>query len=110
MNIYEAINSLVEYGVREKLIEKEDKVWAVNRVLEILQMDSMETDAEVKDADLQEILKVILDYAVEKGLCEDSIVYKDLFDTKVVLFDDICNSLYHSVGIICLLRRVIKCV
>ena len=39
MNIFEAINSLVEYGVRENLIEKEDKVWAVNRVLEILNMD-----------------------------------------------------------------------
>ena len=84
MNIYEAINSLVEYGVRENLIEAEDKVWAVNRILEILNMDSMETDAEVKDADLEEILKVILDYAVEKGICEDSIVYKDLFDTKVM--------------------------
>ncbi len=84
MNIYEAINSLVEYGVRENLIEKEDKVWAVNRVLEILQMDSMETDAEAKNADLEEILKVILDYAVEKGLCEDSVVYKDLFDTRVM--------------------------
>ena len=73
-----------EYGVKENLIETEDKVWAVNRILEILNMDSMETDAEVKDADLEEILKVILDYAVEKGLCEDSIVYKDLFDTKVM--------------------------
>jgi UDPglucose--hexose-1-phosphate uridylyltransferase len=84
MNIYEAINSLVEYGVKENLIENEDKIWAVNRILEILNMDSMETDAEVKDADLEEILKVILDYAVEKGLCEDSVVYKDLFDTKVM--------------------------
>ena len=27
MNIYEAIKSLIEYGVREKLIEKEDKIW-----------------------------------------------------------------------------------
>ncbi len=84
MNIYEAINSLVEYGVRENLIEETDKVWAVNRVLEILDLDSMETDAEVKSDDLEEILKVILDFAVEKGLCEDSVVYKDLFDTKVM--------------------------
>ena len=84
MNIYEAINSLVAYGVRENLIEEADKVWAVNRILEILDMDSMETDAEVKNADLEEILKTILDYAVEKGLCEDSVVYKDLFDTKVM--------------------------
>ncbi len=84
MNIYEAINSLVAYGVKEGLIEECDKVWAVNRILEILHMDSMETQAEVKNADLQEILKTILDYAVEKGLCEDSVVYKDLFDTKVM--------------------------
>ena len=84
MNIFEAINSLVAYGVRENLIEESDKVWAVNRVLEILNMDSMETAAEVKSENLEEILKVILDFAVEKGLCEDSIVYKDLFDTKVM--------------------------
>ena len=84
MNIYEAINSLVDYGVRENLIQNEDRVWAVNRILEILNLDSMELDAEIKEADLEEILKVILDYAVEKGLCEDSVVYKDLFDTKVM--------------------------
>ncbi len=84
MNIYEAINSLVAYGVKEKLIENEDKIWAVNRVLEVLRMDSMEIDAKSYDADLEDILKVILDFAVEKGLCEDSVVYKDLFDTKVM--------------------------
>ena len=84
MNIYEAINSLVAYGVKEGLIEEADKIWAVNRILEILDLDNMEIDAEVKSADLQEILKIILDYAVEKGLCEDSVVYKDLFDTKVM--------------------------
>ena len=84
MNIYEAINSLVAYGVKEGLIEEADKIWAVNRILEILDLDNMETDAEVKSAELQEILKTILDYAVEKGLCEDSVVYKDLFDTKVM--------------------------
>ena len=78
MNIYEAINSLVSYGVRENLIEEADKVWAVNRVLEVLNMDSMETDAEVKSENLEEILKAILDYAVEKGLCEDSVVYKEI--------------------------------
>lgn len=85
MNIFEAINSLVAYAIRENLIEKEDRVWAVNRVLEVLSMDSMETDAPVNEnAGLEEILGVILDYAVTNGLCEDSIAYKDLFDTKVM--------------------------
>ncbi len=84
MTIYEAIKSLIDFAVKERLIQNEDRIWAVNRVLEILQMDSTDTDAEVKNAELEEILKVILDYAVEKGLCEDSVVYKDLFDTKVM--------------------------
>ena len=85
MNIFEAIKSLVAYAVRENLIEKEDKIWAVNRILEILALDSIPEDAQANEnAELQEMLKVILDYAVEKGLCEDSVVYKDLFDTKVM--------------------------
>ena len=109
MTISELIKSLVAYLEKESLILKEDEIWATNRVLEVLGLDGM-NEAEVKSDNLEEILKAILDFAVEKGLCEDSIVYKDLFDTKVVLFDDICNSLYHRVGIICLLRRVIICV
>ncbi len=85
MNIYEAIKSLVAYAVRENLIEKEDEIWAVNRILEILQMDSIPADVKTdENAELQNMLKVILDYAVEKGLCEDSVVYRDLFDTKVM--------------------------
>ncbi len=85
MNIYEAIKSLVAYGIRENLIEKEDEVWAVNRILEILELDSIPADVETNEnTELQEMLKIILDYAVEKGLCEDSVVYKDLFDTKVM--------------------------
>ncbi len=85
MNIYEAIKSLVAYGVREHLIEKEDEIWAVNRILEILSMDSIPAEVEINEtAELEAMLKVILDYAVEKGLCEDSVVYKDLFDTKVM--------------------------
>ena len=77
MNIYEAIAALVDYAEREKLIEKEDKVFATNRVLEALKLDSFE-EAEVNgNYALEEILGVILDYACENGLCEDSVVYRD---------------------------------
>ena len=84
MNIYEAVNSLVGYSIKENILENEDRVWAVNRILEILQLDSMEADAKAQDIELEEILKAILDYAIKKGLCEDSVVYKDLFDTKIM--------------------------
>lgn len=84
MGIYEAISALVAYAEKENLIEKEDKTFAVNRLLEALQLDSFE-DEPVKDSyDLKDILKAILDYACENGLCEDSVVYRDLFDTKIM--------------------------
>ena len=33
---------------------------------------------------MQDILGAILDYACENGLCENSVVYRDLFDTKIM--------------------------
>ena len=84
MNIFEAIAALVQYAENEKLIEKEDKTFAVNRLLEALQLDSFEETELNADYELQDILGAILDYACENDLCENSVVYRDLFDTKIM--------------------------
>ncbi len=84
MNIYEAIAALVQYAEKEKLIEKEDRAFALNRLLEALQLDSFEEEPINGEYELKEILEVILDYACENGLCENSVVYRDLFDTKIM--------------------------
>ncbi len=47
MNIYETIKALVQYAENEKLIEKEDRAFALNRLLEALNLDSFE-EAPVK--------------------------------------------------------------
>lgn len=83
MNIFEAIKSLVKYAIENEMIEKEDEIWAINRICEALKIDSFE-ESEAKESDLEKILAVILDYAVKNGLCEDSVVYRDLFDTKIM--------------------------
>ncbi len=83
MNIFEAIKSLVKYAIDNEMIEKEDEIWAINRICEALKIDSFE-ESEAKESDLEKILTVILDYAVKNGLCEDSVVYRDLFDTKIM--------------------------
>ena len=83
MNIFEAIKSLVKYGIGNKMLEAEDEIWAINRVCEALKLDTYE-ESEAKESDLEKILAVILDYAVENELCEDSVVYRDLFDTKIM--------------------------
>lgn len=83
MNIFEAIKSLVKYAIDNEMIEKEDEIWAINRICEALKIDSFE-EGEAKESDLEKILAVILDYAVKNGLCEESVVYRDLFDTKIM--------------------------
>ena len=85
MTISSAVKSLVNYAEKEGLIAAFDKKWAINRILEALELDSIEAeDAVFEDASLEEILKAMLDYACENGICEDSVVYRDLLDTKIM--------------------------
>ncbi|MCI6354514.1 UDP-glucose--hexose-1-phosphate uridylyltransferase [Eubacterium coprostanoligenes] len=83
MNINTAVKSLVRYAIDNEMIEKWDEIWAINTVCQALNIDSFE-DCEAENAELEDILASILDYAVENGLCEDSVVYRDLFDTKIM--------------------------
>lgn len=83
--IFNAIKQLVQYGIEKDLITPEDTNYAINRLLEILNIDEyIETEQTFENINLENVLKEILDYAVEKGLIEDSIVYRDLFDTKIM--------------------------
>ena len=85
MTIDSAVKSLVKYGIKEGLLDALDEKWAINRVLEVLELDSIESTARAdENVTLEEMLKTMLDFACEKGLCEDSVVYRDLFDTKIM--------------------------
>ena len=90
MNVYESINSLAGYGLATGLIKKEDVVYTKNRLLELFALDGFENERQaefvpsVEVCELENILKSLLDYAVEKNFIEDSIVYRDLFDTKIM--------------------------
>ncbi|MBQ7203119.1 MAG: UDP-glucose--hexose-1-phosphate uridylyltransferase [Eubacterium sp.] len=84
MNIFEAIKALADYALNNGLIEKEDCIFSINSLCQALELDSFE-DCEVKEKyELEEILKTILDWACENGKCENSVVYRDLFDTKLM--------------------------
>ncbi len=82
--INDAIKQLVEYGIKSGLIKEVDYNYAINRILEVLQIDEYIEPENVSNLSLEDILKKLNDYAVEKGLIEDSIVYRDLFDTKLM--------------------------
>ena len=83
--VYEAIKKLVTYGMETGLISEEEKIYSTNLILDVLKLDDYEAPEEnYEKVELEPVLKELLDYAVEKGLIEDSVVYRDLFDTRLM--------------------------
>ena len=83
----EAIRALVRYALDRGLIQPSEEMWAVNALLEALSLDSYtppEGEPAV-EAELPAILDTLVDDAYARGvLAENSIVYRDLFDTKLM--------------------------
>ena len=82
--IDKSIKKLVCYGIEKGLFTERDRIYVTNRILEILNLDEYDCEEEFTDVNLEETLKELLDFAVEKGIIEDSIVHRDLFDTKLM--------------------------
>ena len=95
--IQEYILKLTDYGLATGLIEPEDKQYTVNRLLELFRLDELEDAAvqayekqpaltqESAEEALEPVLNGMLDYAYAQGILEEnSIVYRDLFDTKIM--------------------------
>ena len=89
--ITENISTLVNYGIAAGLLDEADRIYTINRLLELFGLDDYEEPenpvviTNAADFDLEGLLKQMLDYAAEKGILpDDSIVYRDLFDTKVM--------------------------
>ena len=83
--IFDSIKKLVCYGIECELIKDCDKVYATNRILECLRLDEYEEPSkDFTNVNLEETLKELLDFAVEQNIIEDSIVYRDLFDAKLM--------------------------
>ena len=84
--IQKDIRALVNYGLQTGLVEREDEIYTTNRLLELFELDTLEeTEEERDERDLEEILSSMMDYAYEAGIMkENSIGYRDLFDTKIM--------------------------
>ena len=86
--IQKNIKKLVQYGLKTGLIEEADKIYTTNRLLELFCLDEVEgddTDVTMETDELETVLSEMMDYAFEQGIMtENSIVYRDLFDTKIM--------------------------
>ena len=84
MQIETYIDSLVSYAMNTGLAEPCDHMVLTNRLLDLLGLDAYNPSEEPQTEDLEEILGAMLDYACEKGLCDDNITARDLFDTRIM--------------------------
>ncbi len=64
--INKSIKALINYGLSRDLFEKEDEIFVTNRILEVLCLDEYEEPETVNEMELEDILKELLDFAVEK--------------------------------------------
>lgn len=93
-DIDKVISELVNYASENELIEADDKIFIVNRLLDIFEKNGLAEDSEIiKNSGVQElnntrtisdILSDCLKIAVDNGLIEDTQLNRDLFDTKVM--------------------------
>ncbi len=80
----ENIKKLVQYGIDTGLMPECERIYATNLLLEMFHEDDYEDVAIEGEIDLEEVLKALLDEACSRGIIEDSIGYRDLFDTKMM--------------------------
>lgn len=82
-----AIADLICYAEENGLIAREDHIWAVNTILDALRRDTY-TEPEGTAQEpvcLEAVLRELTDDAAGRGLLEqDSVVYRDLFDTGLM--------------------------
>lgn len=82
--IDENIKRLVQYGIDNNLIPECERIYSTNMLLEVFgKEDFSDPDVEYNLA-LDEILGNLLDAAVKLNIIEDSVTYRDLFDTKIM--------------------------
>ena len=78
------LDALIQYGLDAGLIREGDETYVFNRLLEILRLDEAEDSGLPAPASLPAILDRLTDDAVSRGVCEDNITARDLFDTALM--------------------------
>ena len=79
-----AIEKLLAYALDNELIQPCEKLWALNTLLEVLELDSYTPSGkEVGEVDLPAVLDELMDDAYARGVMkENSIVYRDLLTPR----------------------------
>lgn len=83
--LYKSIKQLTEYGIQTGLTPECERTYTINLLLDLFHEDGWEDPGISQELPpLEEILEALLGEAVKRGIIEDSIGYRDLFDTKLM--------------------------
>ena len=83
--LFENIEKLVQYGIDTGLTPECERIYTRNLLLEMFREDAWEeVSVSGQKIVLEDVLGELLDEAVKRGIIEDSIAYRDLFDTKLM--------------------------
>ena len=83
--LQESIKKLVQYGIDMGLTPECERIYTTNLLLECMKEDEyIDPDCDLSNIILEDVLKELLDEAVNRGIIEDSVTHRDLFDTKLM--------------------------
>lgn len=83
--IYDDIQRLISYALKNKLITQDDIFVVRNQFMEVFGLSDWQvSNAEYSDETIDEILAPLIEYACENGIISDTANSRDLFDTKLM--------------------------
>ena len=83
--LQESIKKLVQYGINTGLTPECERIYTTNLLLECMNEDEYtDPECDLSDINLEDILRNLLDEAVNRGIIEDTVTDRDLFDTKLM--------------------------
>lgn len=83
--LYEAIKKLVQYGIHTGLTPECERIYTINLLLELFgESEYEDTVCDLSHIVLEDVLAELLKEACKRGIIEDNIVNRDLFDTKLM--------------------------
>ena len=83
--LFKAIKQLVQYGINTGLTKECERIYTTNLLLDCFsESEYIDTDCDLNDIVLEDVLKVLLDEAVARGIIDDNVISRDLFDTKLM--------------------------
>lgn len=78
------INKLLQYSLNTGLISERDYYYSANKIISLLGLNVFKEITINETIDFYEVLNNIIDFAYENQLIDSGIVYRDLFDSKLM--------------------------